>query len=315
MYPRLATVLATALIVVAPTLVTPPYAAARARTAPRGLDDAGAVKARKVLPRVAVTSLTLFLKKAIGLDAKQIYRIAERGLARGGLKVITSIQVQRGLATHAGLYGCETPVCLNRIGGYLRAPFCAKINVWEDAGKLQIALAITWSHSGLVAVKQTHDCRRCTAAKLRAALSGLSAVAGQRALSAYRANPPPRLRPRPRALNGVSPPGTNATGATRRRARWFRIGGIVLIAAGGAAIAAGGVLLGVHGRVSRREPHNYYIHDTKVGGSVAVALGITSVIAGAALLIYGLVVKGEPRPKVTLTFDPSRQTLGLQGHF
>ena len=276
----------------------------------------------KPAPRVAVTSMTLFMQGDLKPSVRSISRQLTRGLARAGLSVISADQVLEGLAKHPNLQGCETPACLRKIGVLLQAPLCAQVKARGDQRKLQIEVVITWSHNGRQVVHALYHCPKCTVTRLEQTLSRLATEAGRKALNAYLTKPPPRGSRLPpgnghTTRNGSGNGSGNGSASGKDSGRPYWITGLAILGAGALAFVPGGVLLGLHDKVTTRGCNQITRcrHDTIAGGITAAALGGAALVTGVTLLIYGLTRTRRTRPRVRIGVDPVRRTLVVSGQF
>jgi hypothetical protein len=102
----------------------------------------------------------------------------------------------------------------------------------------------------------------------------------------------PAPRPPPDTTQQLPPDRTRPP-----KGRGMVIAGAVLVGAGVAAVAAGGVLLAVHGQPYRRnceadaDGNCRFLYGTETGGIVSLALGGAALLGGAGLIVGGKVLE------------------------
>ena len=152
-------------------------------------------------PRVAITTFTTH---NVSQGSRRVLaRSLSGGLSGAGLRVLPSIAVHRALAGRPGLLGCETSVCLARIGVLLRAPLCARAVVEDTGGgTYRIALTVSLTKTGRKASGEVRHCAPCTAGEAAEAISRMARTAGRKAARALRASRVARRAPPRRCSAG-----------------------------------------------------------------------------------------------------------------
>ncbi len=283
-----------------------------------GLVLVGATPAARAAPAtgVAVTSVTTH-----GVDAAAVPGFAKSllgGLAAGGLQVTGLQKTRITLKTHAGLAGCETAVCLKRIGTLLQVPLCGKATV-EMSGTttFRIEVVLTASMTGKQIVRLEKRCELCTLKEAREALSQAAADAAKKASAVPGLEAPRKVRQRPvERRRVVKPPPKKPRFRMVDMGRGYRRWGLVTAGAGLAALIPGIVLLAMDGNVKGSDcDGRRCVWDTKAGGATLLAIGAAAVAAGAGLFIYGLLKKRTKVPvKIMVGVDP-RGGLHVWGRF
>ena len=274
------------------------------------------VRAERPSARVVVTKLTMGgVNRA---DQKVLASSLYGGLTGAGLRVFSDRRAHKALGGQSALLGCETNVCLKRIGELLETPLCANA-VIEDSGggTYRLELTITQASNGKRLAYQTRQCAPCTTREAAEALSQAAKAAGAAALARFRAGsdvtprPPPRRHARRRSPNGDGRTKTAAASPGRT----LLTTGIALIATGVAATTTGAVLWGLDDHTTGCDQPLTRVcrFDTKLGGITGTVLGAATAATGVALLIYGLLKKKAP-PPLSMTFDPRQGAVLLQGH-
>lgn len=288
-----------------------------------GLALAGAAPAARGAPAtgVAVTSLTTH-----GVDAAAIPTFAKSlsgGLAAGGLTVTGLDKVRTALQPHAGLQGCETAVCLKRIGTLLQVPLCGKATV-EMSGTttFRVEVVLTAVVTGKQAARVERRCELCTLKEAREALSQAAADAAKKAAGIPGLVPPRRKVRRPppdrrrvvaqRVVPTPVPPRFRIVDRGKALRRW----GLVGAGVGVAALIPGIVLLVLDGNVKPSDcDGRRCVYDTKAGGAILTVVGAAAVAAGTGLFIYGLIKKRSKVPvNITVGVDP-RGSVFVWGRF
>jgi len=288
-----------------------------------GLVLVGAAPAARGAPAtgVAITSLTTH-----GVDAAAVPSFAKSlsgGLAAGGLTVTGLSKVQAALKPHAGLQGCETAVCLRRIGTVLGVPLCAKATV-EASGTttFRVEVVLTAVVTGKQAARVERRCELCTLKEAREALSQAAADAAKKAAGMPGLTPPRRKVRRAlpdrrrvvtrRVVTTPVKPRFRVVDKGKALRRW----GLVGIGAGVAALIPGIVLLVLDGNVKPSGCNGRRcLYDTNTGGAILTAVGAAAVAAGTGLFIYGLIKKQSKVPvKITVGVDP-RGSVFVWGRF
>lgn len=268
---------------------------------------------------VAVTSMTTH-----GVDAAAVPSFAKSlsgGLAAGGLKVTGLRKVRDLLQAHGGLAGCETAVCLRRIGMLLQVPLCGKATVEASSTTtFRIEVVLTASASGKQIARVERRCELCTLKEARDALSRTASDAAKKAAAvpglvpprSKARRPPGRRVARRRAIRKPRPPRIKIVDQGKPWRRW----GLVTAGVGLAALIPGIVLLAMDGKVKdggcdgRR-----CIYTTKGGGAAFTAIGAAAIAAGTGMFIYGLIRKHTKiRIHYTVGIDP-RGSLFVWGQF
>jgi hypothetical protein len=290
-------------------------ARARARAGAR----AGAPDASQVVdkPRVVITTLTIH--GVTPADRSTLTRSLRGGLSGAGLHVIPLTRAQKTLAGRASLLGCETSVCLKAIGDLLRAPLCARAVVEDSGGgTYRLALTLTNTATGIQVAHQVDHCAPCTTAEAAEKLSRSAKTTGLKAKATLPASPARRITRRTPPRRRQSSPGYGGGPAHKdasATARSLTIAGITLLSAGAALVGSGATLWALDGHTARSTSSYVDVYRTRTGGIVTTSVGIATTLAGAALLIYGLIRGNKRRPSVTVGFDPHRKTLLVRGSF
>jgi hypothetical protein len=277
---------------------------------------------------VAVTSLALH---GVNRQARpRLLKALAGGLAVAGLRVLDHGRVQRALRGREALKGCETSLCLRKIGRVTGAPLCARGTVEGAGGSYRLEVVITEAKSGKVAARVERRCDVCTLREANESLSQTAAAAGKRLHGAWEGKSglgdggasdaggisgAGGARGGARGAAGAGSAsggaqggsGRGATvgrgavgrGAVRldRRTRLMRLASYVGVAAGAAMLVPGAVLLGIDGET--REGGcgaPVCIYRTKTGGGVLTGMGVAALLAGGALLVYTLLKPGTERP-------------------
>jgi hypothetical protein len=289
-----------------------------------GAPAARAAPAERAAPAtgVAITSLT-----AHGVDAAAVPSFAKSlsgGLAAGGLTVTGLDKVRASLKPHAGLQGCETAVCLKRIGMLLQVPLCGKATV-EKSGTttFRIEVVLTASLTGKQIARVERRCELCTLKEAREGLSQAASDAAKKT-AGVPGLVPPRMKVR-------TSPGQRRVVARRVRplpvtpkfrlvdqGRAWRRWGVITAGAGVTVLIPGIVLMILDGNAKGGGCDNRRcLWDTKGAGAGLIAVGAAALAAGTGLLIYGLIKKRTKIPipiHVTVGIDP-RGSLFVWGQF
>ena len=119
--------------------------------------------------------------------------------------------------------------------------------------------------------------------------------------------------PAPQAPADTKPPEPTTTKPPEGQG--MIIAGAVLVGAGVAAVAAGGVLLAVHGQPYRRnceadeDGNCRFLYGTDTGGTVSLALGGAALITGAGLIVGGKLRQRRARMKARAALTPTGLSL------
>ena len=279
-------------------------------------------------PKVAITQLTTH-----AVDAAAIPGFSSSfsgGLAAGGVTVIDQTQVDSALASHAGLKGCETTVCLNQISQLLKASFTARATV-EALGRttFRIEITITPRARKIPTVKVERRCDLCTLKEAREALSGAAQDAAQKVRRTWRPQqvtdqrqPPTDTPVKPGRVSIVQ---AKAGGPTSRTLLWVGVGAL---AGGAAAIIAGGVLLGIDGKTQQKRTatEDLRVYKTVAGGATLTTVGILAALGGGALVLIhhlrnrrvGAADSTTPErtaPRFSIDWDPRQRRAMVMGSF
>lgn len=281
---------------------------------------AGASPGAQADPRVAITTFTTH--RVSPGDRRLLSRSLGGGLSGAGLQVLPAARVRQAFARHPALVGCETTVCLARVGAILRAPLTARAVVEDTGGGIfRLALTLTATRGGRRVSGGVRRCAPCTTAEAAEIFSRLAREAGRQAAEKLRTTRAPRRtsarrrRVAPRRGNGLrgDPDGQ---AAWRRRNRALVIAGFALLGAGIVGLTSGGVLVGLDGTKTTlgcATGYNRCQRDTRAGGITAVALGSAAAATGLSLLLYRLLA--GRKPAVTVAVDPIRRALLVRGRF
>ncbi len=277
---------------------------------------------------VAVTSVATH-----GMDVAAAPRFAKSllgGLASGGLNVVGLGKVRTSLKAHKGLQGCETAVCLKRIGALLGVAFTGRTSV-ELSGSttFRVEVVLTDVRTGKPVARVEKRCDLCT---LKEANETLSQAAMEAA--GMLAGTPGPGRNAPRKLRRLPPRGASHAGSgataprstgtlkdpqirTVDRGRSLRRWGIAAIGAGVAAIAPGIALLVIHGRDTGEGPpsSDRYRWNTRVGGAVLTAAGAALGVTGVTLVVVGLLRRKVRLPAISVAWSRRGRSVTVKGAF
>jgi len=270
---------------------------------------------------VAVTSIATH-----GVDAAAVpsfTRSLTGGLAAGGLVVIDAKKVEAALKPHAGLQGCETTVCLRRIGMLLQVPLCGKATV-EMSGTttFRIEVVLTASNTGKQIARVERRCELCTLKEARESLSQAAADAAKKTAGVPGLVPPRnKVRPLPRRRRVVArrtrPKPVKPRFRLVDQGKPWRRWGVVAMGAGVAALIPGIVLVALHGKDTGAGPPtaDRQRWNTMAGGAALVAIGAAATIAGTTMLIVGLLSKNKRVPMVSVSWDGRSKSAVVTGFF
>lgn len=286
---------------------------------------APAVRAAPVVRAAPATSVAVTSIATHGVDAAAVPSFTKSltgGLAAGGLVVIDAKKVEATLKPHAGLQGCETTVCLRRIGMLLQVPLCGKATV-EMSGTttFRIEVVLTASNTGKQIARVERRCELCTLKEARESLSQAAADAAKKTAGVPGLVPPRnkvRTPPRRRRVvaRRVRPRPIKPRFRLVDQGKPWRRWGLVTMGAGVAALIPGIVLMILDGNVkSSRCDGGRCLWATKGGGAALIAVGGAAVAAGTGMLIYGLIKKRAKIPyNIRVGVDP-RGSLFVWGRF
>ena len=288
-----------------------------------GLALAGGAPAVRAAPAtgVAITSLTTH-----GVDAAAVPSFAKSfsgGLAAGGLNVTGLDKVRASLKPHAGLAGCETAVCLKRIGMLLQVPLCGKATV-EMSGTttFRIEVVLTAALTGKQIARVERRCELCTLKEAREGLSQAASDAAKKTAGIPGLVPPrKKVRTPPRRRRVVARrvrprPGTPKFRLVDQGRAWRRWG-VITAGAGVTALIPGIVLMILHGNDTGDGPPTSDRHrwNTRTGGAVFVATGAALAITGATMYVIGLLRIKTRVPIVSISWNPKTRGALAVGRF
>ncbi len=260
--------------------------------------------------RVAITSTTLLLPAGTpapkGLAAEAVSAALERGLVAGGAEGLGAERVRQALTNHADLRGCVTASCLARVAALVQAGFTAQVRVRAVKGGFEATALLARGSDGHRVATLTRRCTGCQRAGALDLVAGLGEALGRQALQAAR-HPASGASAGPR-------PGTSRRGPRRCRICW--ITGAALAGAGALATVLGATFWGLDGHVYRSRPDYDRVWSTRDGGITTTALGLSALVAGGALLVYGLLRRrAAPAPRISVGVDPHRRVITVLGRF
>lgn len=216
--------------------------------------------------RVAVAEFSLEGDGASPALSNQLQDGFVLGLVRGGLDVLDSTDVHKGLAAAPELENCETSLCLKRGGELLAARFVLRVRVGVNGNSYKMTARLFSTEgsapAALPLAAQSRSCDVCTASEARDHMIKLAD--GMRARIEEQAPAPPAAPPPP-------PP--------------HAVAGPLAIVAAGVAAVVGGALV---------------ISSASSSGKGRPALGGALMGAGVGTAVLGLCLVFDESPRMAL---------------
>lgn len=258
--------------------------------------------------------------------------VKEAGFAHTPRSVLRSIR-----AAKPHLMTCKGDGCQRELGVNAAARWCLDISVEGLGGTFLMAVRVLATARSSRVVKAAGKCEVCTVTEAVGRFSGLLRKALQYASSPAKPSRPatPRTaRPRPTPSRPAPPRTTGKPGSPRRdrtsptnrgggvtlRKRRrptsgpaLKLSGWIVGSTGLAAVIAGSVLVGLHGRgncASGSECEDVY--KTRTPGIVALAVGGAALAAAVTLYVVGVKKERKAGPKDAASYrQPEEPRFGV----